>query len=758
MTTQNTNGKKQFPPSFVEDHPQWREYLHSRHVLKSAIITGAWVEYSDYYGRYCLVWHEKRRDGSCGARRRRFIDPPVINGKQYGKSIWFSGEKTNEPFHYVGTLDELTRAIAGASGELNIVEGEIDVWSMHALGLPNTIGLYGISHIPKDINSILDELGVAKAVYFADNDSSGEQGASTLRTLLHESAWRGTGEYRKFAGPGIPEKGDANDLLCHHYPDLAAARAALAALPRLETSIKRKPAPKPVAEMADNGEGWDEIKETVRLALGVEDFNRKGFSKNFRCILPHHEDKGPSAAWHKSGFYKCFGCGEVLNAKDTAELLGIDWRPLILPQPQCVSTTDIDLNAAPGTDVETAPLSFEAAPDSWLRLFIKFCKPTEAVLFHFVLLVCSAGRLAQGFTIRELIKALSALQCTISERSIYRVFEEVFEHDNHLLFAKLDPNNGMTSRNCKFRLRSLEDIRRRLLQAIRYRVYEETFHKRRDTLIGFKVFQEALQGSKLAIRLKSALKPLYAEQKQRFETLTYFCEQKTAAYQAELEDLHATPLPDWPIGKPNELPALLARGIYNADPEDRSKAEWARLLGISKPNVNAVLERAGIKRTPYTITEKVSSQREIKDRAYELGAKIVRVEIDGSPQPYDAAIDITAGSMVTYQPAAKHEIISDAKPIVKAPPAKPRPTSTANLSSKRANNMRKPGNWYKPQWDPQFVYWELVKACCLLHGYALRDGLGIYDPHTSEVWTNPTLPEVVKLIIEKSDTAEPDPG
>ena len=111
----------------LHDHAQWSAYLQGRHILEPAIAAGAWIEHSDYYGRNCLVWHEKHRDGSRGARRRRFIDPPVINGRQYGKSIWFDGEKTDEPFHYVGTLDELKRAIAGASGELNIDDYPLQV-------------------------------------------------------------------------------------------------------------------------------------------------------------------------------------------------------------------------------------------------------------------------------------------------------------------------------------------------------------------------------------------------------------------------------------------------------------------------------------------------------------------------------------------------------------------------------------------------------------------------------------------------------
>lgn len=75
--------------------------------------------------------------------------------------------------------------------------------------------IYGISNIPEDIAEIFAEIGVRGFVYLADNDNAGDIGASNLRTLLLESEWKGEGGSRKFAGAGIPEKGDANDLLCH---------------------------------------------------------------------------------------------------------------------------------------------------------------------------------------------------------------------------------------------------------------------------------------------------------------------------------------------------------------------------------------------------------------------------------------------------------------------------------------------------------------------------------------------------------------
>ena len=381
-----------------------------------------------------------------------------------------------------------------------------------------------------------------------------------------------------------------------------------------------------------------------------------------------------------------------------------------------------------------------------------------ALLFLFVLRAQAAGLLAKDFTRQELLKALRELGCNVSKESIYKVFQEVAKVDNHPLFVKIDPGQESGSRYCKFRLRSAQDIRRRLAQGIGFRVYEKKFREHADILIGFKVFAESLQGSKFTKTLKVALEPLYREQKPRFDSLTNSCEGIIAAHLAELDDLYATPLPDWTIDKPSELPALLARGIYDEDPEDRGKTKWAPQLGIGPSSVPRALERAAIKRTAYTIKEEVASQREAKDRARELGAKIVGLEVDGGYLRYDAAMDIPEGSKAIYQPLARHEIISDDKQIVKAPPYKSHAETYEQRPPARAHNMQKPGNWTQSSWDPQFIYWELVKACCLLHAYEVLDGVGIVNPETGEVWTNPTLPEVVGLITGEPAAAEPDPS
>ena len=373
MTNQNPTPRTQTPPTSVlesalnsrtlerriQDYPKWSAFLAKRHILEPAIAAAAWVERDEYARQDVLVWREKRRDGSPGALRRRLLEPVSNNGRKQAKVRWRArGQESDEPFYYAGSLDDLKSEIAAADGLVHIVEGEVDVWSLLKMVIHNVIGILGSSNTPKGIASILDEIGVSRFVYFADNDKAGERGASTMRTLLHNSGWKGKQEYRKFAGPGIPDKGDANDLLCHHHPNLAAARAALDALPEFVPGIKRPPL-RNISPTADHEQGrWDAVNEAIhiKLGLGPSDFKGKGFTKkNFHCVNPQHDDKKASAGWSRDGNYKCFGCGEDIQSWQVAEWLGIDWRVLLSTQPKLLSAKKIDLDAAP-QETESAPV------------------------------------------------------------------------------------------------------------------------------------------------------------------------------------------------------------------------------------------------------------------------------------------------------------------------------------------------------------------------------------------------------------------
>ena len=498
----SNNGRyKGRPKRRILDHPDWSAYLSKRRILEPAIAAGAWIEREEWTGQDVLVWRTRRRNGRPGAARRRLIKTVKVKGKKQAKVRWqYADAMIDEPFYYVGTLAELKREIARAGGVVYIVEGEFDVWSLRCLGIRNAIGIYGTNIIPKDIAALFIEFGIASFIYLADNDSGGDIGASNLRSLLHGREWKGEGEYRKVVGAGIPEKGDTNDLLRHHYLDMAAARAALEALPRFQPRLKRKPAARSLAPLDSKETGWEAVNEAITNKLGLidSDFKPNGFTKeNFHCWNEQHDDEEASAGWTRDGRYFCFHCGEIHSWK-VAEWMHIDWRALLKTRTQLVSSKDIDLNAAPGQAAATrAPLAFDIAPDSWLRTLIDFYTPTEATLFHYALRFCQTGPLAEGFTRDEFIKGARSLGCNLKEDTIKRFFKnKVFKDDNHPIFGKVDPGDGSNIRNCKFRLRDLDDIRRRIMHDIHYRVYERTFHQQRDTLIDFKVFAEALQGSK----------------------------------------------------------------------------------------------------------------------------------------------------------------------------------------------------------------------------------------------------------------------
>ena len=243
------------------------------------------------------------------------------------------------------------------------------------------------------------------------------------------------------------------------------------------------------------------------------------------------------------------------------------------------------------------------------------------------------------------------------------------------------------------------------------------------------------------------MEPLYEEQKPRFERLVRSCERIIASYEADLADLQVTPLPpNWKIKKSTDLAAGRARAIYEADPTNRARSKWQDLLGISYGSVNTVLERAGIDRTAYTEQVEVDSKSDLLRQASQRNARITAVESDGVYQRFDAAMEIPKGSMATLQPPAKHKIVSDEQPEIKPAPAKASVGLAPESRTEQADNMEKPGNWHKPNWDPQFIYWERGQGLLPLAWIPGKDGVGICDLATGEVWQNPTLHELLCLI------------
>ena len=93
------------------------------------------------------------------------------------------------------------------------------------------------------------------------------------------------------------------------------------------------------------------------------------------------------------------------------------------------------------------------------------------------------------------------------------------------------------------------------------------------------------------------------------------------------------------------------------------------------------------------------------------------------------------------------EIIAREEAALTDQRARPQATPDPDKRGERAENMEKPGNWRRANWNPQFRYWELIKACWLNQGYQVKEGVGVYDPETGEIWVNPSFDDLVRLII-----------
>lgn len=139
--------------------------------------------------------------------------------------------------------------------------------------------------------------------------------------------------------------------------------------------------------------------------------------------------------------------------------------------------------------------------------------------------------------------------------------------------------------------------------------------------------------------MEKALEPLYEAQKERYRRLAQKCEAIIARHQLDLADLQATRLPpNWRIRKKSDLPAGLARAIFNADGDNRTRSQWAQMLGISEGSVGKVIERAGIKRTARIKRVTATSKRDLLSKARKEKARIMGVETEDGSQRFDAAL------------------------------------------------------------------------------------------------------------------------
>jgi|GEM_PF-2414220 len=238
-------------------------------------------------------------------------------GMKYG---WIPN-KPDSPLADWYILPETTDAIANASGTAYLANGEPSLLSYHAAGIHNVIAttLSEVA-IPKNLLTMLADLGISRLLYPVDNDAAGEKSAINWRDALRESAI----DFEAFSwGEDAPEKADANDIWIEleFNPDTFIAH--LTNLTALSLPV---PEPKPQFDIRDFEQTPQGLIDTLAAALGVTRWKSNGWARK-NISSPFREDKHPSATFNRdSGVLHDFGTGESYSPTQIAEQLGIDWK------------------------------------------------------------------------------------------------------------------------------------------------------------------------------------------------------------------------------------------------------------------------------------------------------------------------------------------------------------------------------------------------------------------------------------------------
>ena len=79
-----------------------------------------------------------------------------------------------------------------------------------------------------------------------------------------------------------------------------------------------------------------------------------GWTDNFRCVNPAHDDKQPSAGWHEADrVYKCFSCDANTDMKTLCNWLGLDFSSFFTASEKAVSKkhlSDVPDNPPPAPE------------------------------------------------------------------------------------------------------------------------------------------------------------------------------------------------------------------------------------------------------------------------------------------------------------------------------------------------------------------------------------------------------------------------
>ena len=240
------------------------------------------------------------------------------------KYAWIPSKPDSPPADWY-ILPGTKLEICNTENTAYLANGEPALLAYHVAGVKNVIATtLSEVGIPKNLHSMLKDLGINRLLYPVDKDAAGEKSAINWRDAL-----RGSGvDFEAFSwGTDAPDKADANDIWMQVNFN---SDAFIACLDELEPL----PLPLPEIEIAFDDADFEQapqgLIDTLASRLGVNAWKSNGWSRK-NVSSPFREDKHPSATFNReSGVLHDFGTGESYSPTEVADQLSIDWKSYYL--------------------------------------------------------------------------------------------------------------------------------------------------------------------------------------------------------------------------------------------------------------------------------------------------------------------------------------------------------------------------------------------------------------------------------------------
>ena len=250
--------------------------------------------------------------------RRRYVDPKSFS---WGRRLTDDLNKRHPDGKYYFDPAMLNRKNLA----WYIVEGETSLMTMYAAGISNSIATFGCNDVPNTLLDDLASINIKEARVIVDNDKPGQDLAKLCRKYLRKSDIK----FIPLSLEGlVEEKGDVNDLWAKCGFSPISFRRHITRLKELELPPYQEPRPRK-RNVQTNVEGFTRLRAEIAIRLPEYNYKSNGFTKNFSCVNPEHEDENASAGFSLELGYKCFVCGQRHDIQ-VAQWLGIDhWRDIV---------------------------------------------------------------------------------------------------------------------------------------------------------------------------------------------------------------------------------------------------------------------------------------------------------------------------------------------------------------------------------------------------------------------------------------------